>query len=96
MSVPYRCNRCRQRKSFTDKQLRAYKTDKSFKCSQCSGIFKPDKYRIKNEKGRTNICNCGGYLFEHRKGSKFCFDNSNIPTPEELEEHFNNHFRGKL
>lgn len=37
-----------------------------------------DKWRARHEVwGNGNTCDCGGYHFPHRKGSKFCYHNPN-------------------
>lgn len=43
-------------------------------CPQCGQRhWYIDRYRIKVELAKNRTCDCGGYHFVHRKGSKYCY-----------------------
>lgn len=58
------------------------------KCCGCGGTrFRVDKWAMKASK--KNKCNCGGYHFPHRKGSKYCYENP------QAEKHWTDRMSGK-
>lgn len=46
------------------------------KCPACGAQnWMIDKWRLKHEvRGNGDVCRCGGYHFQHRKGSKYCYE----------------------
>ena len=80
MGVQCRCfNRINGKVCFTRKSLakhpRQYvEVRNQPKCPSCGGRqWHVDKYRIKVELTYARSCDCGGYHFIHRKGSKYCY-----------------------
>ena len=69
--LPHRCTRCEARHTFS----RKWNTFERVKiCRNCGHRrFFVDKWMLR--RGRQQKCNCGGYWFPHRKGSKFCYEN---------------------
>lgn len=76
---PCRCTKCQTRKTL-HKPFRYYVRPP--KCPKC-GNKKWYLYRWMLRRGREQKCNCTGYHFPHRKGSKWCWEN---PMLEELME----------
>lgn len=81
MTVPCRCLtrvngvKCTQRKSLA-KHPRDYKRQPE--CPQChQRHWYVETYRLKKEMGYRPACECGGYHFRHRRGSKFCYYHPN-------------------
>ena len=77
MTLPCRChNRINGKTCFTRKSLaqRPEHYVRQPRCPSCGARkWAIDKWRIKHEIwGYGDTCNCGGYWFPHRKGSKYC------------------------
>lgn len=79
---PYRCRDCGQRRTLR-KKLEKYDYRRQPRCynPECrrarkgkGGVLVLDRWMKFTERGkrRMDVCNCGGYLFFHRKGSKHC------------------------
>lgn len=84
MTFPCRCyNRIKGKVCFTRKSLRMRPEQyadawRQPKCPSCGARkWHVDKYRVRKEMGWKPMCNCGGYHFYHRKGSKFCYHHPN-------------------
>jgi ribosomal protein L32 len=83
MTIPCRCgNRINGVVCFTRRSLAKrpeHYTDRRYmpRCPNCGArMWFVDKWRLAHEiwgKGKT--CNCGGYWFPHRLGSKYCYEN---------------------
>lgn len=85
MSIPCRCRKCGKRKSITYKRWREIGrkiSEWKYKCPCGNKSWRVDKWRIHNELGIHPSCDCGGYWFRHRSGSKWCEHN---PRRDELE-----------
>lgn len=70
-AFPCRCNRkaCQHRQSLA---MRPEWYVRPRKCRRCkTGLMRLDPYRLRREHQRTN-CDCEGYAFRHRRGSKWC------------------------
>ena len=85
MGIPCRCgNRIRGKTCFTRRTL-AKRPEKYSAtryqppCPSCGARkWMVDKWRIKHEVwGHGDTCYCGGYHFQHRKGSRYCDSNPN-------------------
>lgn len=78
--IPCRCMKCWKRRNLP-KYPAEYVTPP--KCKQCGA---PITYVCRDrwsKKDKRNIkCNCTGYMFQHRKGSKWCYYNVNYPEEE--------------
>lgn len=71
MTIACRCKNCGTRKSLNHKPDWYIRQPK---CPSCGlRAWRIDKYRIRREYAPG--CNCGGYHFPHREGSKFCHYN---------------------
>lgn len=73
--LPHRCVKCEHRKTLSRPWV-AY--TRPPKCEAC-GYHRlyPCRDRLPHRHGRIKACNCGGYHFQHRKGSKYCHHNPN-------------------
>jgi len=78
LKYPCRCNtrmagvKCTGRRSLRMKPS-DYAPGRVPKCPHCNKAnWRVDKWRIRHEMGARASCNCGGYWFVHRLGSKFC------------------------
>jgi hypothetical protein len=59
------------------------------KCRQCGGqTWMVDRNRIRRLRSGVDICGCGGYHFQHRRGSKFCYHHPNA------EQHHTERYEG--
>lgn len=73
--MPHRCVKCEARRTlpklWTDYQRPPR--------GQVCGYYRlyPCQDRLAHRWGRVKACNCGGYWFKHRKGSRFCYENPN-------------------
>lgn len=81
MTVPCRCLtqingvRCHQRKSLA---RRPQDYIRQPKCPACGARrWYIDRYRLRIEMDRKQSCDCGGYHFIHRRGSKYCYHHPN-------------------
>lgn len=86
MSYPYRCGRdgCRQRVSLRRK-LETYVRPRL--CPSCGhDSLKLDRWKMRDHKA--SRCNCNGYHFIHRKGSKWCEFYRGEYTEEDLMERY--------
>ena len=70
MGFPHRCSKCQKRYTFS-RIWNEYIINK--KCSCGSKSFYIDKHRIRFNKQQR--CNCTGYHFPHRNGSRYCDSN---------------------
>lgn len=43
-------------------------------CPHCGKPLRGDKWRNSKKEHRRVMCSCGGYKFDHRKGSLFCVE----------------------
>jgi len=71
MNIPHRCsdNSCQAGVSLP-KRWQDYKKPPT--CKTCGYYrLRVDTYRLRVER-KKNKCNCDGYHFPHRKGSKWC------------------------
>lgn len=80
--------RCYRRTGF-NKRLELYseKFQKQNERCECGGKWIFDGYRSSGEEHRRVQCNCGGYHFPHRKGSRFCEHNLNEKSDEDYEDY---------
>lgn len=79
MKKPHRCNSCKSRFS-----LRRHKDDYIIdrRCPHCgSKNFYFDSYEYK-ARMTAKSCTCDGYPFPHRRASKWCDHNPNLPMDE--------------
>jgi hypothetical protein len=73
--MPHRCISCGHRKTLSRLWSDYIRPPK---CEHC-GYYRltPCRDRLAANWGRKHACNCGGYWFKHRKGSRFCYQNPN-------------------
>ena len=83
MTIPCRChNRINGRVCFTRKSLSRKPDDYAAvryqpRCPGCGARkWHVDKWRVRHELGKA--CNCGGYWFPHRLGSKYCYSHPEV------------------
>ena len=71
--MPHRCVKCGARRTLP-KLWSRYQRPPA--CRMC-GYYRlyPCKDRLASRWGRKHKCDCGGYWFFHRKGSKYCHHN---------------------
>jgi hypothetical protein len=74
--MPHRCVRCEARKTLSRLWTEYLRPPKCGVCGYPRLYPCPD--RLASKWGRKHGCNCGGYHFKHRKGSKFCHENPNV------------------
>lgn len=83
MSLPYRCGRCRARRSLPRRLERYVRPPRCRSCGH-QGLYL-DRYRLTSERARggsyrggqdparrERVCACDGYWFPHRRGSLRC------------------------
>lgn len=58
------------------------------KCYRCKGPLVIDQYRLRKEHYAHPRCECMGYSFKHRPKSKWCVQNPNQPTEEDVVRRF--------
>ena len=72
-TVAVRCTKCKKRytlkETFKDHEF----STKAFQCTCGNRGFFKDKWMA--NRGSEQRCDCAGYHFPHRKGSKFCHAN---------------------
>lgn len=68
--LPHRCWRCDLRRTLSKRLDDYVRTPKCKRCGTRSLYLCKD--RLAKNWGRKHKCNCGGYWFPHRKGSKWC------------------------
>ncbi len=73
MAFPHRCSRCEKRHTFSRKWNQFVRLKRCWFCG--NKRFYVDRWM--QRRGRQQRCNCLGYWFPHRKGSKFCESNAN-------------------
>lgn len=83
MPWPARCTRecCKQRQRLA-RAVQNYIREP--RCKRCGGRLRIDVWRLAHERKR-RPCNCYGYSFPHRPGSKWC-DHNPALTPEMLQD----------
>lgn len=74
--MPHRCVKCEARRTLPKLWTEYIRPPK---CRVC-GYHRlyPCRDRLAHRHGRLKACNCSGYHFRHRKGSKFCEFNPNF------------------
>lgn len=85
---PCRCLKCRHRRSLNHKPDDYVRPPKCKFCGSTKWWL--DTYRMKKEMDSKLTCNCGGYWFPHRKGSKFCHYHPNAEQIHTEEAHLRN------
>lgn len=85
-SVPCRCWRCNTR------QTKAKPLGEYVRPPKCKACGKPAlfvcKDRLARKHDRKKLCNCSGYHFKHRKGSKWCQKNPNADVVYQEERKY--------
>ena len=76
-TVACRCWKCWKRRTLDKRPDDYIRAPKCFKCGSKGTLF-ICKDRLPSRWGRKHLCNCSGYWFNHRKGSKFCDFNPNV------------------
>jgi len=76
MTFPCRCSNCRTRRSLRRRPADYIRQPACAVCGKRNWYI--DRYRIKVEMAYSRSCNCGGYHFIHRKGSKYCDHHPNV------------------
>lgn len=84
MTIPCRCfNRIHGVTCFTRKSLAKHPDDYAAvryqpRCPSCGARqWHVDKHRVRVEMARGKSCDCGGYWFVHRRGSRMCHHHPN-------------------
>ncbi len=78
--LPHRCIKCNARRTL-DRRWSLYMRPP--KCLTCGYYrLRPCFDRLAAAHGRKKACNCGGYHFRHRRGSKHCEHN------QRAEQHY--------
>lgn len=75
-ALPHRCRACWARRTLSMMVSEYVRPPKCRKCGATKMFFCKD--RVASRHGRKLKCNCGGYHFPHRKGSKHCHENPNV------------------
>lgn len=74
-SVPHRCDKCNGRQTLSRNYKKFVRKKRCKFCGSTWLYVCKDRLRSKN---RLKNCDCGGYHFVHRRGSKFCHYNANV------------------
>lgn len=79
--APMRCHRCNARHALP-RPLREYKRDP--RCRYCRRPLRLDRYRafVEHKRWKDFCMCCAAYTFPHRRGSKWCIHNPNLPRDD--------------
>lgn len=83
MSFPYRCTKesCKQRRALR-KHANEYVREP--RCRSCGSRLRYDRWEKQSHKRKK--CYCDGYMFIHRKGSKWCQHYAVVITDFDMDE----------
>lgn len=79
---PCRCTKCDKRKTLHKRPQHYVRPPKCPRCGNRRWTL--DKWMLR--RGRLQKCNCTGYHFPHRKGSKWCYENPKLQELMETEQ----------